>query len=109
MSRLLTKITEHKLCVVFFLLILTMMFVTYNKAYGDSMEIQKLPQQSELEVFNPFSLNVTDNSVTQNGSRNNLIIVTPKLPKSVYVLVPIQIPNRPDVRSPFRPPLVTAQ
>ena len=108
MSSLLTKITKQKLCVVLFLLILTLAFTTYE-AYGDSMEIQNLPQQAELGIFNPFSLNVTDNSLTQNGSRNNLIVVAPKLPKSVYILEPIQIPDRPDLRSPFRPPLVAAQ
>lgn len=108
MSRLLTKITKQKLCVVLFLLILTLIFTTYGKAYGESMEIRNLPLQAELGIFNPFSLNVTDTSIIPNSGRNNLIIVAPKLPKSVYILDPVQIPCRPDLRSPFRPSLDAA-
>jgi hypothetical protein len=106
MDKFLVKKATRKLCVVSFLFMLALAFSGYGVAYGESIEkIEKLPQQTQFGLFDPFSLKVTDTSKNLIAGNNNLIIVTPKLPKSVYIKAQVQVPSRPELRSPFRPPL----
>ena len=61
----------------------------------------------QMGIFNPFTLKSTRVTVTRSESENEsdpgLDIL---LAKMIYVSSTIQIPYRPALRSPFRPPLI---
>lgn len=106
MSKLLIKQVRSRFSIMLLLVVLVLTFAGYSVTYGQSGEkTEKQKQSTQVGLFDPFSLTVTDTSKILTAGDINLITVSPKLPKSGYIISLIQIPCRPELRSPFRPPL----
>lgn len=83
-------------------LVLTVLVMLGAAAYGESEGKSDEQESSQINVLNPFTLEVT-NIPTEVKAKSSSISTL--LSETVYITPQIKIPYRPALRSAFRPPL----
>lgn len=83
--------------------ILMVLVILGTAAYGQSEKKTDKQESIQINLLNPFTLEVTDISEVKTTNKSSSISTL--LSETAYVTPQIQIPYRPSLRSAFRPPL----